>query len=250
MNGSDYTDEKQIQITTISTVLYLGMHNDVAFLISDDMNLYEQQSTFNPNMPLRKLQYAARLYEKYLAANRKLDRFGSKLIPLPVPKLVTFYNGTDDRDDETILKLSDSFPEGKTGDIEVCVRMINISYGHSPGVLDACEPLKEYSWLIAQIRSKEKELGILKAVDRAIEDMPEEFLIKDFLIKHKAEAKEMLATEYNEAEYLQLVKENYLEEGRVNTITELVRNGMLSSEKAASYLGISDEELSKLLLKE
>ena len=61
VNGSDYTDEKQIQITTISTVLYLGMHNDVSFLISDDMNLYDQQSTFNPNMPLRKLQYAARL---------------------------------------------------------------------------------------------------------------------------------------------------------------------------------------------
>ena len=64
VNESNYTDASQIQITTIREVLYLGMHNDVSFMISDEMNMYEQQSTYNPNMPLRMLQYAGNLFEK------------------------------------------------------------------------------------------------------------------------------------------------------------------------------------------
>ena len=52
VNGSHYTDPNEIQITTIRQVLYLGMHNDVSFLIAGEMNMYEQQSSGNPNMPL------------------------------------------------------------------------------------------------------------------------------------------------------------------------------------------------------
>ena len=43
INGSDYTDENAIEINTIKEVLYLGMHNDTSFLLSDTMNIYEHQ---------------------------------------------------------------------------------------------------------------------------------------------------------------------------------------------------------------
>ena len=91
VNGSSYTDPDAIQISTIKEVMYLGMHNDVSFLIAEEMALYEQQSTYNPNMPLRLLQYAGNLYEKYVKEN-KLNKYGSELLMLPVPKLVVFYN--------------------------------------------------------------------------------------------------------------------------------------------------------------
>ena len=64
INGTAYTDPDDVQINTIREVLYLGMHNDTSFLLTDDMNLYEQQSSYNPNMPLRMMQYAGNLYEK------------------------------------------------------------------------------------------------------------------------------------------------------------------------------------------
>ena len=92
VNGSSYTDPTAIEINTIKEVMYLGMHNDVSFLISDNMNLYEQQSTYNPNMPLRFLQYAGNLYEKYIVQH-ELNKYSSTLLALPVPKLVFFYNG-------------------------------------------------------------------------------------------------------------------------------------------------------------
>ena len=63
-------------------------------------------------MPLRLLQYAGNLYEKYVKEN-KLNKYGSVLLSLPVPKLVVFYNGTMDQPDEKILRLSESFPEEK-----------------------------------------------------------------------------------------------------------------------------------------
>ena len=202
VNHSDYQDPDAIEITTIKEVMYLGMHNDVSFLIMGEMNLYEQQSTYNPNMPVRMLQYTGNLYEKYIL-QRRLNKYGSSLLSLPAPKLVVFYNGTRDEPDEKILKLSDSFPEGASFDVEVRVKMLNVNYGRNPKVLEACKPLDEYAWLVAEVRknrAKEREDSVDHAVDRAIEAMPKDFCIKPFLEAHRAEVKGMLLTEYNEAE--------------------------------------------------
>ena len=260
VNRSDYKDASQIQITTIREVMYLSMHNDVSFLISDEMNLYEQQSTFIPNMPLRQLQYAGNLYEKYITEH-KMNKFGSKLLTLPVPKLVVFYNGTLDREDETILRLSDSFPEGADADIEVRVRMININYGRSEDILEICEPLKEYAWLVEEIRRNRKDAEIEEAVDMAIADMPQDYVIKPFLEAHKVEVKGMLLTEYNEAETMELFKEEGREEGRIEGRAEgravgraegfteamiaLAKEGLISVSVGASRAGVSEEAFRK-----
>ena len=249
VNRSDYTDASLIQITTIREVMYLSMHNDVSFLISDEMNLYEQQSTFNPNMPLRQLQYAGNLYEKYITEH-KMNKFGAKLLQLPVPKLVVFYNGTMDREDETILRLSDSFPAGADADIDVRVRMININYGRSEDILETCEPLKECAWLVEEIRKNRKKAEIEEAVDMAIAEMPQDYVIKPFLEAHKVEVKGMLLTEYNEAEAMELFKEDGREEERADTMSRilpLVKAGLLSVELGAVCAGISEEAFRKQL---
>ena len=249
VNRSDYTDASLIQITTIREVMYLSMHNDVSFLISDEMNLYEQQSTFNPNMPLRQLQHAGNLYEKYITEH-KMNKFGAKLLQLPVPKLVVFYNGTMDREDETILRLSDSFPAGADADIDVRVRMININYGRSEDILETCEPLREYAWLVEEIRKNRKKAEIEEAVDMAIAEMPQDYVIKPFLEAHKVEVKGMLLTEYNEAEAMELFKEDGREEERADTMSRilpLVKAGLLSVELGAVCAGISEEAFRKQL---
>ena len=64
--GAGYTDADKIVITTLDDVIYLGMKNDVSFMLASDMNLFEHQSTYNPNMPLRGFSYFARLYEQVL----------------------------------------------------------------------------------------------------------------------------------------------------------------------------------------
>lgn len=253
VNGSDYRDPDAIEITTIKEVLYLGMHNDVSFMISDEMNLYEQQSGYNPNMPLRQLQYAGNLYEKFIRQN-KLNKYGSTLLELPVPKLVVFYIGTNDKPDETVLRLSDSFPEGSSPDIEVRVRMLNVNQGKNQKLLDACQTLKEYSWLVEQIRTNKSKnkLELEEAVNNALTNMPNEFVIKPFLMAHQAEVKGMLLTEYNEIEQMELFKEDGRREGRaegraegaLQTLIELVRKGIISIKDAAAQAKMSEDAFS------
>ena len=215
VNKSNYTDPSAIEITTIKEIMYLGMQNDISFLISEEMNLYEQQSSYNPNMPLRLMQYAGNLYEKYIKQTRQ-NKYGKKLMKLPAPRLVVFYNGTDEQPEEKFLKLSDSFPEDAVSDIEVIVRMINVNHGKNKELMAACKPLEEYSWLVAEVRKNNEtrdEDGISSAIDRAITEMPDDYVIKPFLEAHRAEVKGMLLAEYNEAETMELFKEDGRVEG-------------------------------------
>ena len=217
VNHTDYTDSSEIEIMTIEDVVYMKMKNDISFLLHCYLNLYEQQSTFNPNMPLRELMYVGKLYDKYIHKHR-LNIYGTKLISIPVPKLMVFYNGATDADDMMILRLSDAFPDtadGSESDIEVKVTMLNINHGHNRELMAACRPLAEYAWFIAEIRQNRKKSDIEAAVDKAIDDMPGDYLIRDFLIGHRAEVKDMCITEYNEAETMQMLKEEAHEEGRI-----------------------------------
>ena len=241
VNESAYTDESLIEFNTLEDYLYVSMKNDTSFLFQNSISLYEHQSTYNPNMPLRFMQYIARLYESYVNDN-SLNKFGSSILELPVPKLVTFYNGDKDSEDETVLKLSNSFKENlkdKT-DIEVKVRMLNINYGHNEKLMNACKPLNEYAWFIDRMRNNTECKSVDESVNSAIIDMPEDFLIKAFLRKHMSEVANMLKMEYQEKNAKDLIaRANYKkgkEDGRVEGRVEGIEEGIDNVNKLNSYL--------------
>ena len=169
ISGKNYTEPNAIIFNTIDEFLYLGINNDVSFLIDDNLNLYEQQSTFNPNMPYRMLEYSVPVYNKYIIEH-KLNKFGSTLMKLPTPKLVVFYNGTRNQPDEKILRLSDAYEEGFDPDIEVRVRMININYGKNENLLAKCKPLSEYSWFVHEVREEVKRLQEEDSLQNGVEE--------------------------------------------------------------------------------
>ena len=230
VNGSDYSDPNAVEITTMEDVIYMGMKNDVSFIINSDISLYEHQSTYNPNMPVRQLMYLGRQYDKYIKRTKQ-NMYGRKQMTLPLPRLVTFYNGTDNVPDK-VLKLSDSFPEGtdhSKADAEVRVHMYNVRPQYHSNLLVECKSLAEYSWFIEEIRSNCKKMSLEQAVDKAISEMPENFEIKRYLKGHQSEVKNMCLTEYDEAETMQLFKEEGREEGReeqlISQICRKLRKG-------------------------
>ena len=201
VNGSNYTNPEDIEFNTIEDAVYLGMKNDVSFIIVDELNLWEHQSSYNPNMPMRFFLYAAKLYEKYIVSSDYYP-YSSMLQSAPCPKCICFYNGTANQPERKVLKLSDAF--GGEGDIEVCVTMLNINYGKNKALMEACAPLNEYAWLVDSIRRYQRELKDLEAaVDAALEEMPDEFMIKKFLLLNKAEVKGMFLTEYDQEKVLE-----------------------------------------------
>ncbi|MBE5846163.1 MAG: hypothetical protein E7300_00620 [Lachnospiraceae bacterium] len=246
VNHSNYTNPDDIEINTIEDFLYMGMKNDVSFLLHTSVSLYEHQSTYNPNMPARQLIYIGQLFDKYIKKN-KCNIYGTKRIALPVPKLVVFYNGLQDTADEEYLYLRDLFPKESrdSADVTVRVRMININYGHNKELLEACKPLNEYAWLVEQIRvgcrslSGNEEKG--EAISKALTDMPDTFSIKEFLMENRAEVEMSCLTEYNEAETMDQLKkearEEGLEEGREEGRKEGRKEGLkLSVQNVAACL--------------
>ena len=230
LNGSDYANPEDIEFNTIEDAVYLGMQNDASFIVSFTLWIWEHQASFNPNMPVRFLIYAGRLYDKYLT-DHNIYRYGTVLHKLPKPKCVCFYNGTQEEPENMTLKLSDAFePESVEPDIEVTVRMININYGHNIELMDKSSILNEYAWFIDAIRRRQKVMNSVEAaVDAAIEEMPENFVLKKFLAAHKAEVKGMYLTEYNEEKERQLAREEAREEAinedRKRVAADMLKDG-------------------------
>ena len=196
VNGSNYSNPDDIQFNTIEDAVYMSMKNDVSFIILDEMNLWEHQSSFNPNMPMRFLTYGTQLYEKYTATSGYY-KFSRKLQRLPKPHCICFYNGTEEQPEQQVLKLSDAF--GGEGDIEVKVKMLNVNYGKNRALMETCQPLREYAWLVDRVREHQRVLQNLEAaVDASIDEMPDSCVIRTLIEAHRAGVKKMFLTEYDE----------------------------------------------------
>jgi hypothetical protein len=196
VNGSNYSNPDDIRFNTIDDAVYMSMKNDVSFIILNEMNLWEHQSSFNPNMPMRFLTYGTQLYEQYTASSGYY-KFSRKLQPLPKPNCICFYNGTAEQPERQVLKLSDAF--GGEGDIEVKVTMLNVNFGKNRELMEACQPLREYAWMVDRVREHQRVLQNLEAaVDVTINEMPDSFVIRKLIELHRAGVKRMFLTEYDE----------------------------------------------------
>jgi len=243
VNGTNYTNPNDIQFNTIEDAIYLGMKNDISLIIMNEINLWEHQSTFNPNLPMRIFLYAAKLYEKYIA-NSDYYPYSSTLQKVPCPKCVCFYNGTAEQPERQILKLSDSF-DGE-GDIEVKVTMLNINYGKNKKLMEICEPLNEYAWLVDAIRRYQKNLMNLEAaVDAAINEMPDEFVIKKFLLSNKAEVKGMFLTEWDQEKVLEQERRDTIRNEQKRVATDMLME-KLPVQLIAKISKLSEETIQKI----
>ena len=212
MNGTSYSDPSQLEVNTLEHAIYIGMKNDLSFLIDSRLYLYEHQSTFNPNLPLRFLMYIADLYS---TLTRDKNLYGTKAVKIPSPKFLIFYNGEKPQPDRQILRLSDLYAvEEEEHKLELLAVMLNINAGHNPELMAACRTLWEYAEYTDRVRRYAKELPIAEAVERAITECIREGILKEFLRKNRAEAKRMSIYEYDQEKHLRQEREASWEKGR------------------------------------
>ena len=208
MNCTSYTDPGDLVITTMEDVIYIGMKNDLSFLIANEINLYEHQSTLNENMPLRGLLYLAKMYESYIET-RKLNRYQKKRIDLPFPRFVVFYNGEDEIEEEMFMRLSDAFDnKAEEPAVECVAKFVNINYGHNKTLLDNCKRLHDYSYFVDCVR-KNLQHGYSRhdAVVLAVEGCIEQGILEDVLIKHRTEVVAMFLTRFDKKMYEEALRE-------------------------------------------
>lgn len=200
VNHSHYTDPEALEIVTLENAVYMSIKNDMAFLIDMHLNLYEHQSTFNPNMPLRDLLYVANEYQKLI---KDASIYSSKLLKIPTPRFIVFYNGHEVRPEEEVLRLSDAyFTREENPELELKVTVLNINAGNNRELLEQCKPLQEYMQYVDCIRKYVDASGMTleEAVEKAVNECIEKGILSDFLRRNKAEAMSISIFEYNEAE--------------------------------------------------
>ena len=267
LSGNHYTDVSELIINTIDDVIYLGYKNDISFIVRGTLNLYEHQGTLNPNMPLRGLIYFGKQYEGYIKQH-SLNIYGKRQVMIPFPQYVIFYNGVDpfpSGEDYMELHLSDAFIQsdhehGKPC-LECTARVYNINYGHNKELMKRCRTLEEYSIFISRISGYVREdVPLRDAIDTAVQDCIRDHILRDFLLKHRAEVVGMLLEEFDMEEYIRMERrDSYadgLEDGlskgeaiglskgeaigkhseRVRLIYTLLKNG-ISTEQCASLIG-------------
>ena len=193
-----------VQPVMLERVLYMKYYNDIAMLIDGKIViLIEHQSTINQNMPFRFLEYIARIYEKITT---KDEKFGRKLVKLPVPEFYVFYNGKDDYPTESVMKLSDAFMqidsklknqlENTSYPLEISVKVININVDKENPILKHCETLKQYSEFIEQVRSN-IENAVPEPFTTAIKEAIKKGFLSDYLNRKSTEVQNMLLAEYD-----------------------------------------------------
>ena len=186
----------------------MGMKNDLAFLLHLHISLYEHQSTKNPNMPLRDLFYISLEYQKYVSDK---SLYSSALLKIPAPVFIVFYNGSEDMEERTELRLSQAYEhfEGEPN-LELKVMVLNINAGHNAELMEQCRMLKEYAQYVARVRGYTASMKLEEAVRRTIKECIAEGILADFFRKNRAEVEMVSILEYDkEYEEKKLRKSEY-----------------------------------------
>ena len=233
VNQTDYRNPEELEIVTLENAIYMGMKNDLAFIMDTNLYLYEHQSTYNPNMPI------------------------------PAPNFIEFYNGSMGIADCTELRLSSAF-EHLSGEpkLELVVTVFNVNEGHNAELMQHCSMLKEYAQYVAKVRHYAAYMQLNQAVERAVNECIREGILTEFLIRNRSEVINMSIFEYDkELEEKKLRKAEFeagreigheagLAEGKNQAAFETAKRMLalkeFTSEKIAAISGLSLDEVKKL----
>ncbi|EPF28101.1 hypothetical protein DWB79_09075 [Treponema medium] len=195
LHNTNYQSTAILQNIRLKQTMYMSFANDVSYLVDNKIIvLAEHQSTVNPNMPLRCLEYVTRLYEHI---QNPRDRYSRALKKIPAPVFYVFYNGRENIPAQKILRLSDSFiMQPETPTLELVVKLININYDKDSQILKSCEPLGQYSRFVEAVRrhiAVDKEHGFENAIRECIKND----ILREYLQRKSREVINMLVVEYD-----------------------------------------------------
>ena len=224
MNDSVYTDPDMIQIMRLENGISLSVRNDASFFISNYLNLYEHQSTYSPNAPLRFLIYLTNLLKKTI---RKRDLYGRKRVQIATPHFAVFYNGTEKRPEKEVLKLSDAFiNRTDTPEIELTVTVYNINPDNNTQLLEKSEVLRGYMIFVNRVRENlehqkkiaqnapeyEEELEV--AINEAIDYCVKHHIMEEFFRENRNEVTKSMVLDYTWERREELIRAEEYEDGK------------------------------------
>ena len=227
--GTDYKDWSAIKINTLDNILFMGMRNDISFVIYGVLVLLEHQSTINKNLAARMFLYLSKLYEKIIGEDDPNALYKWNEVELPNPEFIVLYNGKEDFPKEEIINISAVFKnKDRKNRLDMEVRVININKGVNPELESKCKTLADYISLITKIREYEKNHPLEEAIKLAVKYCIDNDILKEFLLENALEVVGMLATEFDMDIALKVAREEGKEEGKkeVQYVLDLMAQGL------------------------
>ena len=247
VNGTNYSNPEELEINTLENAIYLSMHNDVSFIVDSRLSLYEHQSTYSPNLPLRYLFYVSDLYAKM---TKDSNLYGSRRIKIPSPRFLIFYNGKEERAEREILELSDAFEIHEEEPwLNLKAVLLNINLGYNNDIVNACKTLSDYVIYTSKVREYAEKMCIEDAVEQAITESVAEGILKEFLTQYRSEAKKMSIYEYDEEQQRRWDKEEGEEIGMEKGL-ELAKRLLQDGRTEELLKATEDKDYRELLYKE
>ena len=194
---------------------------------------------------MRGFFYFAQLYHKYLIdAEEQLTT--SKMIKIPNPNYIVFYNGDTNRDEDYEMRLSDAFMiEDKSGKFEWTARVLNINKDYNLSLQNKCKALYDYIQFTSRINENKKTMSIEDAVDEAVEWACEQNLLEGYIKEQRAEVKMTLLTEYNEENSIKCWRRDGAQQKAIEIATKMLSD-KLNPEKVSLYSGLPLEQVLEL----
>jgi predicted transposase/invertase (TIGR01784 family) len=251
--GADLPSNSAVEVNTLDKVLYRGINNDLSFTVGGNLVvLIEDQSTINMNMPIRLLMYVARVYEKLLPSRAV---YAEKMVKVPRPEFIVFYNGKDDMPDTIELKLSEAFKDAYAKEtLELTLTVYNINPGHNEWIRSKSNALREYTTFVAKIHEYEKGgMSLAEAIGAGVKYALEHGIMHSFIRKHSSEVNNMLFVEYDPEEARKVAMEEGYEDGLEDGIAkghaDIVRRMKLNGRSTADIVadtGMSVKQIEKI----
>ena len=245
LNNSAYTNVDDLQVTTLNGGSYMKYKNDASFLLCMSLYMFEQQSSKNPNMPLRFLHYVSDVFRE-LFSNSMLHR--RSMIKIPVPHFVTFYNGLEKWiEDEDEIRLSHMYEiPTDNPELELKVRVININ--KDVHILNKCKTLRDYMTFVNKVRFKMGVEGddVRIAVTEAMDECIDEDILVDFFEKHREEVVEVSIYDYDEEEVRRVLAEEYAQEYAQKVAKEVSEKAFAEGEQSGRQLNLINHVIKKV----
>ncbi len=197
LNETDYKDPNDIEVKDMEGTLFVITKDGSHFMLVDAVNAWNEDKFLNLNMPLKFVIYTRKIYAEYLH-KKHANWFSTHAIHFPIPKFYCFYNGLEKYEAEQTLKLSDSYENKESVQMEATVHLFNLEKNQPK--LEKCKPLIDYGHFIHKLNeNRNKYSDIEKLIDKTLEEMPDDFSLYEILEHEKEEVTKILLEEYSDS---------------------------------------------------
>ncbi len=248
--------EDSLSDITINNVLVDGQYNDLGFMVHGKlMILTEAQSTWTMNIIVRALLYYVQSLQEHLD-REGADLYGSRKVELPESELYVIYTG-DRKSHPAEVSLIEEFFKDRKSAVEVKVKML---YGTvNPKQTDGEDIVGQYVLFTKVFNEQLRIHGrTTEAVEETIRICMDQDILREYLASKRKEVVTMMMDLYDQDRIMEIhiaserkiaaeeAAKEAAEKEKIKMIERMLRDGTLSIDKIASFVGVSVEEVREI----